>query len=859
MGKKRTKTAFDNAQWTKLDIPHDGVTDFGGLLSFEVLEHGAFDVVREEEVEMKREVAKQMEEDEPELLLSKKVRKKQRDAAAAKEQAGENAAEEGASATKGQKPAKPTKKRKEVTTEEQPKKKAKPDKAKSAVEIPQGGPSLREAIATVVSEAEGGAALTNKELQQELMSRWSTFGDLTAEKVKKASKGLKTKDGAKEEAEAGPKLSRKEKARLKQEALLEGTNVGAAEEEDEVQAAPLTKKQKAEAAKAQKAAEGVARWKAAEAEAKKKKAVDAKAKHGSVEKEEAAAATVARPKYLTVPAAIAESEDYNTPASMAEWSRIGLHPAIMRGIAELGFARPTPIQVASIPPAIKTRKDVVGAAATGSGKTLAFGLPVIHRILELYEQIGPTSVEAGKLGLLALIVSPTRELSLQIADHLKAATRYTGIQIAQVVGGLSQLKQERLLSRRPEIVVGTPGRLWEMIESGVTAHLSVLNDLSFLVLDEADRLIDQGHFTEVSNIINFIATRKGRSEAVAMMAQEGMSVSAAANNEGKIRVVQKFLFSATMTLQMTGKKLQAHKVSGVENDMLEKLLKQMDFRGDPRFVDLSNKGQATATHLTEFGVKCSKDEKELYLYSILANSPGRTLVFTNAISYVRRLASIFKNLDLPVYALHADLQQKQRLKAMDRFRADNDAVMIATDVAARGLDVDNVDVVIHFHLPRTADLYIHRSGRTARAEKDGTSIAMISAEEMTLYTKLSLSLGRGKDGLPDWNTDPAYLSDLLNRLRLAREIDDIENKSNKKSADKSWMKKNAEAIGFDLDSDDDDGEGQEAWDDSKKNTKLKTLREELKFALQEPLRKSRKMPVISAKTKKSSRAYNGTK
>jgi len=381
-----------------------------------------------------------------------------------------------------------------------------------------------------------------------------------------------------------------------------------------------------------------------------------------------------------------------------------------------------------------------------------------------------------------------------------------------------------------------------------------MGDLSFLVLDEADRLIDQGHFTEVSNIITFISSRTERKSAMeGMTGMQGISVAKQAD---KVRPVQKFLFSATMSLKMTGKKLTAHKVSGVENGVLDLLIKKMNFRGEPRFIDLSNQGQATATGLQEYGIKASKNEKELFLYSVLSTNPGRVLVFANAISYVRRLASIFKNLDIPIYPLHADMQQKQRLKSMDRFRKDRSAVMIATDVAARGLDVDNVDMVIHFHLPRTADLYIHRSGRTARAEKTGISIAMISPEEMTLYTKLSFSLGRGKEGLPDWETNPAYLADLLKRLHLAREIDEIENKTSKDNASKSWMQKNADAIGFDLSDNEDDSEGNIAWGDSKKVTKVKSLRAELKFMLDEPLTKSRKMPVMKTKkVSKSSQAY----
>jgi len=562
---------------------------------------------------------------------------------------------------------------------------------------------------------------------------------------------------------------------------------------------------------------------------------EAKAEANAKPEKKAKKVAVVEKGYLTLTEALAEAARFSPPASISDWFSLGLHPTVLRGIADLGFACPTPIQAVCIPPAIQARKDTVGAAQTGSGKTLAFGLPILHQIMTLYESMGPESSGAKSLGLQALLISPTRELSLQITDHLKQAAKYTCIQIAPVVGGLSQLKQERLLSRRPEIVVGTPGRLWDMFESGEVRHLQDLNDLRFLVFDEADRLIDSGHFDEVANIIGFVAGREARAKAI-----QGMP-GPTATAVPKVRPVQKYLFSATMTLQMTGKKLSARKVSGVEDDMLQKLLKKMDFRGTPAFIDLSNKGKSTASGLTEYAMRCTKDEKELHLFSMLSADPGRVLVFVNAISYVRRIVSIFKNLDIPIHALHADMQQKQRLKSMDRFKADPSAVMVATDVAARGLDIDNVDLVVHFHIPRTADTYVHRSGRTARAQKSGSSVAMISAEEVSEFNKLCHRMAWAKDQLPEYPVDRAYFNDLLSRLRIAREIDSIENKSNKAKAEKNWMQKNAEAIGFDI-SDDEDDEVDHKWQDKQQNNKIQNLRSQLSFMMKQPLQKSRKLP-----------------
>ncbi|KAG4393086.1 hypothetical protein GLYMA_03G014732v4 [Glycine max] len=193
------------------------------------------------------------------------------------------------------------------------------------------------------------------------------------------------------------------------------------------------------------------------------------------------------------------------------WNELRLHPLLMKAICKLGFKEPTPIQKACIPAAAHQGKDVVGAAETGSGKTLAFGLPILQRLLEEREKAANMDEERGEepekyapTGFLrALIIAPTRELALQVTDHLKAVAKHINVRVIPIVGGILAEKQERLLIAKPDIVVGTPGRLWELMSAG-EKHLVELHSLSFFVLDEADRMVQNGHFKELQSIIDML-------------------------------------------------------------------------------------------------------------------------------------------------------------------------------------------------------------------------------------------------------------------------------------------------------------------------------------------------------------------
>lgn len=468
-------------------------------------------------------------------------------------------------------------------------------------------------------------------------------------------------------------------------------------------------------------------------------------------------------------------------------------------MAEKGFNEPTEIQRLTLPAAILGRRDIMGAAETGSGKTLAFGIPIIHGIMEMknapknqpFRKLskkqkkgesseskdgcadGPKIRKENKKGklnrddrdnwtppreevnnlpdfgrdivedesdeaaddaedsmpLYALVLTPTRELAVQVKDHLVAAARYTGIRVAAIFGGLAQVKQERVLSKCPEIVVATPGRLWELITEG-NKHLNKLNNINFLVVDETDRMIEKGHFEELKQILERLNA-----------------------DEAKKVQRQNFVFSATLTLihelpQYLRLKNMNRKRKLQSQTAEQKLQTVIEYFGisQPKIIDItpSQTTGGTAQNLTECRITCSRELKDLYLYYFLQKHPGRTIVFCNSIECVRRLAKLFAILDCSPWPLHAKMAQRQRLKNLERFTQSTTGLLIATDVAARGLDIPNVEHVIHYQVPRTSENYIHRSGRTARGNKEGIAVLLMEPSEIKDYVKLCRTLKRSK-------------------------------------------------------------------------------------------------------------------
>ncbi|XP_017877753.1 ATP-dependent RNA helicase DDX24 [Ceratina calcarata] len=540
-----------------------------------------------------------------------------------------------------------------------------------------------------------------------------------------------------------------------------------------------------------------------------------------------------------------ESDDDENVPDMQQWSMLGVPTPVLKALKDQQFYQPTPIQALTLPPAILGHRDILGAAETGSGKTLAFGIPIINGILELknkdsdksdaesssastnivnkgwicsdtkVEQDEDSSLESdyeeedvneNSVGcvrvinnvelekprnyaskpLYALILTPTRELAIQIKDHLSKAVKYTDIKIAVVLGGMAAVKQERLLSKGPEIVIATPGRLWELIQQG-NPHLSQVDSVKYLAIDETDRMLERGHFLELQQLLEKINT-----------------------NEKMSNARQTFVFSATLTMvhdipEYLQRKKRKHVKSRIHKlTSGQKLQKIMDLVGikNPKIVDVT-KESGTASNLTECRIACTIDHKDYYLYYFLKRHAGRTLVFCNSIGCVKRLATLFGILECKPLPLHASMAQRQRLKNLERFQADEDGLLIATDVAARGLDIPNVEHVIHYQVPRTSESYVHRSGRTARAQKEGITVLMMEPSEKQNYSKLCRTLGRTED-LPMFPVVDRLLIAVKERVDIAREIDKLELRSRRDNSQKGWLRKAVEDMDLVLEEDEEE-------------------------------------------------------
>lgn len=324
--------------------------------------------------------------------------------------------------------------------------------------------------------------------------------------------------------------------------------------------------------------------------------------------------------------------------------------------------------------------------------------------------------------------------------------------------------------------------------------------LRFLVIDEADRMIETGHFAELENIVQ-LTQRSAHAEHIdesedEIFKQAGTALTAAEARDD----MQTFVFSATLSkdLQTNLKKFKRRANKKRKSSTLEDLVERLDFRDSaPEVIDLSPEGGLVAT-LREGQIECVQSDKDLYLYYMLLRYPGRTLVFTTSIDGIRRLIPLFDTLKVPVHPLHSQLQQKQRLKNLDRFRSQANSVLIATDVAARGLDIPHVDHVIHFNLPRTADAYVHRSGRTARAQNPGFALQLVCPEDRGVQRGLLKALGRTAPP-PDMPVEGGFLRALKERVRIARELEKAQHASKKEAYDRNWLKEAAEAMDVDID------------------------------------------------------------
>ncbi|KND88642.1 ATP-dependent RNA helicase MAK5 [Tolypocladium ophioglossoides CBS 100239] len=508
-------------------------------------------------------------------------------------------------------------------------------------------------------------------------------------------------------------------------------------------------------------------------------------------------------------AGIADGEegDGDEGVDVADWVALNLSPRILSAIAKLGFAKPTAIQKKSIPE-IVAGGDVIGKAQTGSGKTLAFGIPIVEKWLEMHEsESDEQQQEAKKRGPMAVVLSPTRELAKQLGDHLKALCDGlpTAPYVCVVTGGLSIHKQQRQLEKA-DIVIGTPGRLWEVLDGDMKLQ-DAFTHIKFLVVDEADRLFKVGQFKEAENIIGALDRRDPEAER-----------GADDDGDDELPPRQTLVFSATFDKDLQTKLAGRSKSSkgssaeaGGDDDKMAYLMKCLQFRSEPQFIDV-NPVSRMAEGLKEGLIECGAMEKDLYLYTVLLLNPNRrTLVFTNSISAVRRLTPLLQNLQLAVLPLHSQMAQKARHRSLERFTASRSSVLVATDVAARGLDIHAVDQVVHYHVPRSADTYIHRSGRTARGERSGVSIILCSPDEVISTRRLAAkvhakraasgSSSKRQHDIQMLPLDRKIASRLKPRVDLSKRIADAVLAKEKGHSDDQWLRGAAEDLGVEYDED----------------------------------------------------------
>ena len=356
---------------------------------------------------------------------------------------------------------------------------------------------------------------------------------------------------------------------------------------------------------------------------------------------------------------------------MFDFDMLGLKPSLSKALKENGFTEPTPIQNQAIPLALDGY-DILGLAQTGTGKTLAFGLPLIEHLLGLHGKPDPKTARA-------LILAPTRELVNQIADNLKLLTRNTPVKIATVVGGQSINRQINTLAKGTDILVATPGRLIDLMDRKAI-HLDTVQHL---VLDEADQMLDLGFIHALRRIAPELGTPR-----------------------------QTMLFSATMPKQM------------------EELSRA--YLSDPKRVQVSPPGKA-ADKITQSVRFVEKADKGDALREILSQDPeALVLVFGRTKHGCEKLMKGLVKDGFNAASIHGNKSQGQRDRAIKAFRDGEVKILVATDVAARGIDIPGVSYVINYELPDTPDNYVHRIGRTARAGREGEAIALVSAEEVDL-------------------------------------------------------------------------------------------------------------------------------
>lgn len=366
-----------------------------------------------------------------------------------------------------------------------------------------------------------------------------------------------------------------------------------------------------------------------------------------------------------------------TPQNLA-FSVLGLAEPILRAVAEMGYTQMSPIQAQAIPVVLSGR-DVMGAAQTGTGKTAAFTLPLLQRMLPHASH----STSPARHPVRALVLTPTRELADQVAQNVAQYAKHTPLRSAVVFGGMDMKPQIAQLRQGVEVLVATPGRLLDHIEAKSVA----LHQVEYVVLDEADRMLDIGFLPDLQRILSYLPKKRTT-----------------------------LLFSATFSPEI--KKLSA------------------SYLQDPVLVEVARPNETANTVTQKFYAVNDEDKRVALVQLVREHSVTQAFVFTNSKLGCGRLARALEHDGLRTTALHGDKSQDERLKALDAFKNGEVDLLVATDVAARGLDIKDVPAVFNFDLPFHAEDYVHRIGRTGRAGASGLAISLVAPADGKLLGEI---------------------------------------------------------------------------------------------------------------------------
>ena len=406
------------------------------------------------------------------------------------------------------------------------------------------------------------------------------------------------------------------------------------------------------------------------------------------------------------------------------FTELKLHPDLLRGLKELGFARPTPIQTQAIPPAL-LGKDLLACAMTGSGKTAAFLLPIVHKL-----------IDRPRRTTRALVITPTRELAAQILENLNEFATHTPVTGAAVYGGVGMGPQEHAFRSGVDVIVATPGRLLDHLRF----PYAKLDKIEYLVLDEADRMLDMGFLPEIRKILRHLPAKR-----------------------------QTLFFSATMPRE----------IAVLSKEMLH----------DPIMLNVERQS-APAVGITQAIYPVARELKGLLFFELLKRGEMQdALVFCRTKHRANRLWEFLTKRGIPAARIHANRSQPQRLEALAGFKSGKYRVLVATDIAARGIDVTALGHVVNFDVPAAPEDYIHRVGRTARAEQTGHAFTFVAPDEEDELRRIERAVGKRlpRVTLPDFDYKARSAEPL--EIPLAQRIAEIKKR---KAEDRARAKAKAE-------------------------------------------------------------------